>query len=463
MSGIVLPLDGGAGRGRETAAEVCHVTVQAGRSRVDLALPAAVPLLEITPQLAVLCRAGTAGSGQRNGHAHGTPPAWTLARAGGAPFDLRATLEESGVLDGEVLHLVDVASWRAPVISDVADAVSDVIEDGALRWPGEAGRWLLGGLSTACLVTAAGVAVAVGALGGASGLLALPVAALLGLGAVLSRRVAGWGPARGTLALAAVGLTALAGWGLAGGQPGAVGVGAAAAGALVAMLAVGVAVPALAPGGVLVGGVLTAGAAAVARGAAPGAVAAVVAVAGVVALRTWPPLVGRLLSMLGPAVSVASAEEAARRTRRLLASLSGGTAVLLLGAVLALLAGGTLFTVGLAAVCVVALALRARTYRFLPEALPPALAAAASLFAAEVIACRSLLAPPGQPALAVGLLAGTGVVALGGLMLLPRAQLAPGRGVRLAWLAVDVAVGPMALGALGVLDLLEMLVHHLVH
>ena len=100
---------------RSPGADVCHVTVHGSQRRVDLALPATVPILELTPLLAALCQAQAAGKGQRNGPAVGTTAAWSLTRAGRHPFDLLTTLAEAGVLDGEVLHLVDVASWRRPL------------------------------------------------------------------------------------------------------------------------------------------------------------------------------------------------------------------------------------------------------------------------------------------------------------------------------------------------------------
>ncbi|HZV48543.1 MAG TPA: EsaB/YukD family protein [Candidatus Dormibacteraeota bacterium] len=91
------------------AADVRHVTVHGAGRRLDLTLPATVPILELTPALAQLC--GAAGS-------EDTPPAWTLARAAADPFPLTCSLAEAAVLDGEVLHLVDAATWRAPVIAD---------------------------------------------------------------------------------------------------------------------------------------------------------------------------------------------------------------------------------------------------------------------------------------------------------------------------------------------------------
>src|ERR1700729_1328372 len=79
-----------------------RVTVIGTRKRVDVALPAAAPIGEHSAGLASLCGPAQASPGA-------LPPAWSLAVAGGAPLPLSASLEESGVLDGQVLYLRDLA------------------------------------------------------------------------------------------------------------------------------------------------------------------------------------------------------------------------------------------------------------------------------------------------------------------------------------------------------------------
>src|SRR5258708_39439608 len=77
-----------------------RVAVIGARRRVDVALPAAAPIGEYSAGLASMC-------GQDSQRA--MPPAWSLAVAGAAPLPLSASLAESGVVDGQVLYLCDLA------------------------------------------------------------------------------------------------------------------------------------------------------------------------------------------------------------------------------------------------------------------------------------------------------------------------------------------------------------------
>lgn len=95
-----------------------RVTVIGTRKRVDVALPAAAPIGEYSAGLAVLCGQGQASRGA-------LPPAWSLAVAGGAPLPLGASLEESGVLDGQVLYLRDLA--RDPGVHWTAEDIPELI------------------------------------------------------------------------------------------------------------------------------------------------------------------------------------------------------------------------------------------------------------------------------------------------------------------------------------------------
>jgi hypothetical protein len=104
-----------------------RVTVIGARKRVDVALPATAPIGEYSAGLASLC--GQAGHGV-------LPPAWSLAVAGGAPLPLSASLAESGVVDGQVLYLRDVArDPGAAAVEDIPELIAGEAETQRSRWP----------------------------------------------------------------------------------------------------------------------------------------------------------------------------------------------------------------------------------------------------------------------------------------------------------------------------------------
>ena len=444
------------------SAELCHVTVQGSRRRADVALPASVPIVEFTPLVAALCEAADSGSRALDAGAvprEGTPPAWTLARVGGAPLDVESSLAEAGVLDGEVLHLVDAAAWHAPLVSDLADAVTGALDGDGRGWAAEARAAGLAALGGAFLVTAAAAGVATGTGSRAEGVLALLVAA--GLAAALAwRRAVTRLATRLALGAGSVALAGLGGWAIAGGPGGPAGAAAAAAAVAIALAPLCAVVPALAPGCMLVAAIVAAGAGSVALGWGPAEVAGVVAAGGVVGLRLLPGLVGQAL-FARSRPDPAGVEASARISRLLLDSLSGGTVLLLTGAIVTLLVDGTGYAVGLALVGAAALVLRAQSYLFAPEALPPAAAGCVAVLAVGLALTWRFVAVGGRGWLAVVLLAGTGLA----LILVSASQAAssiPQRAPRWAWLAVDLSLGPLLLGQLGAYDAGVRLVQHFV-
>jgi hypothetical protein len=190
----------------------------------------------------------------------------------------------------------------------------------------------------------------------------------------------------------------------------------------------------------------------------------VVAVTGVTTLRLLPRVVSLLLAGVtaGPAIPAQAALEAwARRCRQLLVSLSAGTAIATLGAVLAMLAWGDGLAVALAVVVAVALLLQARPYRFAPEILPLTLSAGMVMVAVATLLSLRVIAAGGQPLLAVAALVAMGVglaalsAAWGRLPATPRLPVA-------TWLLVDLALAPLALAELGVLAEVAQLVRQAV-
>ncbi|MCO6000184.1 EsaB/YukD family protein [Actinoallomurus rhizosphaericola] len=108
------------------ADERCRITVVGERRSVDLAVPAHAPIAEYVPMLADMC-------GQADSDA--MPAAWSLAPAGGAPFEPGQSLGAVGVLDGETLYLRDVLQGEldGPVAADIAEQVAELDDDG-VEW-----------------------------------------------------------------------------------------------------------------------------------------------------------------------------------------------------------------------------------------------------------------------------------------------------------------------------------------
>lgn len=103
-----------------------RVTVVHGARRVDLALPSALPLSDVLPQLLGYCAPDTAPE-QPNG--------WTLARVGGAGLNLSTTLADAGIADGDVLELRTSQEQVHPAyVEDVRDVLEDTMDATARRW-----------------------------------------------------------------------------------------------------------------------------------------------------------------------------------------------------------------------------------------------------------------------------------------------------------------------------------------
>lgn len=93
-----------------------RLTVLAPRTRVDVALPADLPLGELVPM--VLELVGEPGPG------HAALP-WRLTGVTGGPLHPAATLDELGVLDGEMLRIGPAAAPPpSPVFDDPVDALA---------------------------------------------------------------------------------------------------------------------------------------------------------------------------------------------------------------------------------------------------------------------------------------------------------------------------------------------------
>src|SRR5205807_2784185 len=119
------------------------------------------------------------------------------------------------------------------------------------------------------------------------------------------------------------------------------------------------------------------------------------------ALRILPAALNRLPASAAAEAGPEALVAAAARARRLLVSLSAGTAFVVVATSAVLAASGGLVAAALAGAAVLALLLQVPSYRFLPEALPLALAAGASILAIETAVALRVLPPAGQPEAAV--------------------------------------------------------------
>ncbi len=103
-----------------------RVTVISGSRRVDLALPSALPVADVVPQVLRFCAPDE--------HAD-NPSEFTLARIGGQSLTLSQTLAEAGVRDGDVIELrAFSAEGRAAFIEDVRDAIEDSVDGAGGAW-----------------------------------------------------------------------------------------------------------------------------------------------------------------------------------------------------------------------------------------------------------------------------------------------------------------------------------------
>jgi len=175
----------------------CLVTVLTPTRRIDLALPADLPVAELAPMLVeqvATPRSGVARIGPAR--------PWLLSDAVGAPFPTELSLRELRVFDGAVLRLGPAGpAPPAPIFDDPVDAIA------ATAHPDEASgssRGAAAGLSTAVaaalLLATHPAAAPIAGLGAVAGLLRT---------AQLARRGSEHADA---LAIAAVLLATATGW-----------------------------------------------------------------------------------------------------------------------------------------------------------------------------------------------------------------------------------------------------------
>ncbi|GAA4897536.1 type VII secretion integral membrane protein EccD [Stackebrandtia albiflava] len=139
---------------------LCRVTIVSPHTRMDVALPAHIPLVELQAELLAQSAASPDGEGfVEEGVEVG---GWTLARLGEPPMDPDLSCAQLGIADGEELYFRPAPDTApAAVFDDVVDAVATAAVDRAGAWRSTDTRrvgLVAGSLAiVAALVTAAGV------------------------------------------------------------------------------------------------------------------------------------------------------------------------------------------------------------------------------------------------------------------------------------------------------------------
>ncbi|ACU77344.1 secretion protein snm4 [Catenulispora acidiphila DSM 44928] len=114
--------------------ETCRITVVAPRMRLDIAVPADVPLAALVPTLLL----HTGEQAIEAGAAHG---GWALQRLGEPPLDTNGTCAALGILDGDIVYFRPraVAAPEA-VFDDPVDGIGTILRDRTRRWTPTATR-----------------------------------------------------------------------------------------------------------------------------------------------------------------------------------------------------------------------------------------------------------------------------------------------------------------------------------
>lgn len=103
-----------------------RVTLVNGSRRVDLALPAGLPLGDVMPQLLRFCAPEERPE---------DPALWTVGRIGGPNLPLAQSLHDAAIGDGEVLELRQTAvAAHTAYVEDVRDAVEDAVDESGRQW-----------------------------------------------------------------------------------------------------------------------------------------------------------------------------------------------------------------------------------------------------------------------------------------------------------------------------------------
>ena len=445
-----VPSDRDSAVGSAVAGSTCSLLIAGPCGRIALRVPSTVTVAEL------LAEATPAVGGEAE-----TDASWVLATPRGEALDPERSVGLLGLLDGSLLVLRSATRAEAENIhEDLPEAVAESLESAPGRWSAETAATVAG---LFCATIAIGVAAVIwagwsdlarAAVAFGAGVAVVVMSMLLARAGVLAR-VGSW-TALASLPLFAVG-GASAMETFPAGVPAAGAVGLIAGGILVLAAVPGTRSPA---SGVVAGatvfGVASAPSAAVDLPAAVPPVLVVLLALGLLGLlpRLAVQVAGLLEIDSSKPNSAALVVSAVAEGHLLLAWLTTGTCAALGIGFVALAAQDSPFGLGLIGVATAALLFRARHYSFVAEILPLAALALIGLLAVEVGTLARYVDGPMQPFVAIGIALADGVA------IVSIASLADPAGGSLdtrRWLsrleyAVDAAILPVAIGALGVYD-----------
>ncbi len=116
-------------------ADLCRLTILTPHSQIDLALPNSVPFELLVPGIADLVEKHSAANDFDVAGDRLHPTRWVLSRVGSPPLSPASTLQEHGVLDGELLVFDSVEASPPPPLFD------DVMYNVAVADTGHAHPW----------------------------------------------------------------------------------------------------------------------------------------------------------------------------------------------------------------------------------------------------------------------------------------------------------------------------------
>jgi type VII secretion integral membrane protein EccD len=194
-----------------------RVSVHADAVRVDLALPAAVPVAALIPAIVDILASGDGRSTDPSAGLAATR--YQLSRPGTSALDPSTTLAQNGIRDGTILVLTECETkLPAPRFDDAAEAVSATLDvvarprtRRAERLTSAAAASWLAGIGSLVLIRNSFAATSARPTGAAVGLAAVASCVAL-LAAVLAHRAYRDPIAALTLGLLAVGFSAVAGF-----------------------------------------------------------------------------------------------------------------------------------------------------------------------------------------------------------------------------------------------------------